>query len=59
MSVGIASGRHLLLVENKGGFDALSATYANMAIACSSTIKLHSNYYLVHEKSASDDALFL
>lgn len=30
MSVGIASGRHLLLVESKGGFDALSATYANM-----------------------------
>ena len=30
VSVGLASGRHLLLVETKQGFDALSATYANM-----------------------------
>lgn len=30
VSVGVASGRHLLLVETKEGFDALSATYANM-----------------------------
>ena len=31
ISGGVASGNHLLFVETKNGFDALSATYANMA----------------------------
>jgi len=31
LSVGVASGRHLLLVESKQGFYALKATYANMS----------------------------
>ena len=31
VSLGVASGRHLLLVETKEGFDALKATYANMS----------------------------
>ncbi|MGR4988283.1 hypothetical protein ACPV3U_01780 [Vibrio rotiferianus] len=30
MSIGIASGRHLALLESKGGFDKLKLTYANM-----------------------------
>ena len=31
ISGGVASGNHLLFVETKDGFDALSATYANMS----------------------------
>ncbi len=30
MSVGVASGRHLALLESKDGFDKLKLTYANM-----------------------------